>query len=87
MKELKVKGALDADERAKRLILEKHPKATHIQIKRTDKMDSSWLIEGEFRFKRLHLFATKRFFKAEIDVENGEAKSYTEWPASAKKES
>ncbi|MGC8940131.1 MAG: hypothetical protein ACP5IM_06800 [Candidatus Bathyarchaeia archaeon] len=87
MKELKVKGALDAEERAKRLVLEKHSKATHIQIKRMDKMDNSWLIEGEFRFKRLHLFTAKKLFKAEIDAENGEAKSYIEWPASVKKES
>ena len=75
---LKVKGAAGAGEKARRLILKRHPDATRILFRRIDNMGHSWLVEGEVWFKRLRLFTVKRNFKIEIGVEKGEVSSYHE---------
>jgi hypothetical protein len=75
---VEVKGAADAEERTRRFILERHPKATRILFRRVDNMGYSWLVEGEVWFKRLHLFTVKRIFKVQISLETGEAASFQE---------
>jgi len=45
---VQVKGAADAEVRARRLIVERHSGVRRILFKRVDKMDGSWLVEGSF---------------------------------------
>ena len=75
---LKVKGAAGAEEKARRLILKRHPDATRILFRSIGNMGHSWLVEGEVWFKRLRFFTVKRNFKIEIDTEKGEVVSFQE---------
>ena len=75
---VEVRGAADAEDRAKKLILERHPKARRILFKRVEKKDNSWLIEGEVWFKWLRPFTVKKIFKLQISSETGEVASYQE---------
>jgi hypothetical protein len=75
---VEVKGAADAEVRARKLIGESHPKVRRILFKRVEKKDNSWLIEGEVWFKWLRLFTVKKTFKLQISSETGEATSYQE---------
>jgi len=43
---VEVRGAADAEDRARKLILERHPKARRILFKRVEKKDNSWLMKG-----------------------------------------
>ena len=75
---VEVKGAADAEVRARRLIVERHSGVRRILFKRVDKMDGSWLLEGEFWYKLLGIFTVKKFFKIQISSKNGKATSYRE---------
>ena len=75
---VEVRGAADAEDRARKLILERHPKARRILFKRVEKKDNSWLMEGEFWFKRLRLFTFKKTFRLKISSKTGKITSYQE---------
>jgi hypothetical protein len=75
---VEVKGAAEAEVRARRLITESHPKVRRILFKRVDKKDNSWLIEGEVWYRLLHIFTVKKTFRLQISSETGEATSYQE---------
>jgi uncharacterized membrane protein YkoI len=68
---LAIKGAAEAEEKAKEILKEKHPNVFRIIINKVDRTNGSWLIQGEVCYKRLKLFTTKRKFKLEINAENG----------------
>jgi hypothetical protein len=71
-----IKGAAEAEEKAKEILKEKHP--VRIMISKVDRTNNSWLIEGEICYKRLKLFTIKRMFKLEINAENGKPLTYQE---------
>jgi len=75
---VEVRGAADAEDRAKKAIREKHPKLKRILFKRVEKKDNSWLMEGEFWFKRLRLFTFKKTFRLKISSKTGKITSYQE---------
>jgi hypothetical protein len=77
---VEVKGAAEAEDRARKLIKERDPKARRILFKIVEKMDDSWLIEGEVWFKRLRLFTVKKTFRLQISSETGKTTSYQEEP-------
>ena len=66
-----IKGAAEAEEKAKEILKEKHPNVVRMIINKVDRTNGSWLIQGEVYYKRLKLFTTKRKFKLEINAENG----------------
>lgn len=76
--------AMDAENRAREFIRERHPKMRRILVRRVDKKDDSWLIEGEVWFKRLRLFTVKRTFKLRIGSKTGEVTSYQETRSGAR---
>jgi hypothetical protein len=78
---VEVRGAADAEDRAKKVIRERHPKLRRILFKRVEKKDNSWLIEADVWFKRLHLFTVKKTFRLKISSETGKATSYQEEPS------
>jgi hypothetical protein len=43
---VKVRGVADAEDRSRKLILERHPKARRILFKRVEKNGNSWLMKG-----------------------------------------
>jgi hypothetical protein len=65
-----VKGAAEAEEKAKEILKERHPNVFRIIINKVDRTNNSWLIQGEIYYKRLKLFTIKRKFKLEINAEN-----------------
>jgi hypothetical protein len=69
---------MDAETRAREYIRERHPKMRRILVRRVEKEDDAWLIEGEVWFKRLRLFTVKRTFKLRISSETGDITSYQE---------
>jgi hypothetical protein len=75
---VEVKGATDAEVMARRLIVERHSGVRRILFKRVDKMDGSWLVEGEVWYRLLGIFTVKKFFKLQISSTNGKATSYQE---------
>jgi hypothetical protein len=75
---VEVRSAADAEDRAKKLIREKHPKLRRILFKRVEKNDNSWLMEGEVWFKRLRLFTVKKTFRLKISSKTGKTASYQE---------
>jgi len=68
---VETRNVVDAEDRARKLILERHPKAWRILFKKVDKKDNSWLIEGEVWFKWLRLFTFKKTFRLQISSEKG----------------
>ena len=73
-----VKGAAEAEEKAKEILKERHPNVFRIIINKVDRTNGSWLIQGEIYYKRLKLFTIKRKFKLEINAENGKLITYQE---------
>ena len=84
MRIVKVKGAAEAEDRVKKVIREKHPKLKRVLFKRVEKNDNSWLMEGEFWFKRLRLFTFKKTFRLKINSKTGKVTSYQETPSRTK---
>jgi len=75
---VEVRGAADAEDRAKKVIREKHPKLKRILFKRVEKNDNSWLIEGEVWYRLLGFFTVEKSFRLRINSETGEVTSYRE---------
>jgi hypothetical protein len=73
---VEIRNVADAEDRAKKLILERHPKARQTLFKKVDKKDNSWLIEGEVWFKRLRIFTVKKTFGLKISSKTGKITSY-----------
>ena len=73
----KVRDPAEAEARAKELIETRHSKVSKIFFKRTYRYGASWLVEGEFSFKRAY-FTVRRSFKVQIKAETGEVTSYEE---------
>ena len=73
-----IKGAAEAEEKAKKILKEKHLNMVHVMINKVNRTNNSWLIEGEIYYKRLKLFTIKRKFKLEINAENGKPVTYQE---------
>lgn len=74
---------VDAETKAREFIRERHPKVKQIVLRRANKKDNAWLIEGEVRFKRLHFFSVKMTFRLQLGSKTGEVTSYqeTRWEA------
>ena len=70
--------AMDAETRAREYIRERHPKMRRILVRRVEKEDDAWLVEGEVWFKRLRFFTVKRTFRLRISLETGDITSYQE---------
>jgi hypothetical protein len=52
---LAIKGAAEAEEKARKILKEKHPNTFRIMISKVDRTNNSWLIDGEIYYKRLKL--------------------------------
>jgi len=75
---VEVEGRANAEDRAREYIRERHPKVRRILLRRVEKEDGAWLIEGEVWFKRLRFFTIRRSFRLQIGSETGEVTSYQE---------
>lgn len=72
-----IKGAAEAEEKAKEILKERHPNMVHnYQQSRPNKQFMAH--QGEIYIKRLKLFTIKRKFKLEINAENGKPITYQE---------
>jgi len=74
----KVRDPVEAEARAKKFIETRHSKVSKILFKRTYRYGSSWLVEGEFSFRRVYFFTVRRSFKVQIKAETGDVASYEE---------
>jgi len=68
----------EAEDKAKEFMETKHPKTTRVFFKRTFRYGDSWVMQGEFWFRRAYFFTARRLFKLQIEAETGEVKSYEE---------
>jgi hypothetical protein len=57
---LAIKGAAEAEEKAKEILKEKHPNVVRMIINKVDRTNGSWLIQGEVCYKRLKTFHYKK---------------------------
>jgi hypothetical protein len=73
-----IKGALEAEGRAREFIEERHFRVKGVFFRTVQKKGDMWLLEGEVRFKRRFFFAAKRSFRLQMKLETGEVIFYEE---------
>ena len=64
--------AKEAETKAIEFVRRRHPRVRRILIRRMERGENVWLVEGEVWFKWAYLFPAKKLFKLRISSETGE---------------
>ncbi len=73
-----VDGVADAKSKAAEYIETIHPNVMRIFSNRVFVEEDSWVMRGEFWFRRAHFFVTRRYYRIRMKAKTGEIISYEE---------